>query len=92
LLSEIAAQHRYDPKKISWRRDLNPRPSDYKSDALPTELRQRSSNQKKITKGQPDCKPVVEPRAIQMPRRIILKKQLYNMTARLANGDSIISR
>jgi hypothetical protein len=27
----------------SWRRDLNPRPSDYKSDALPTELRQRIS-------------------------------------------------
>src|SRR5258707_128289 len=25
----------------SWRRELNPRPSDYKSDALPTELRQR---------------------------------------------------
>ena len=25
---------------LSWRRDLNPRPSDYKSDALPTELRQ----------------------------------------------------
>ena len=25
----------------SWRRDSNPRPSDYKSDALPTELRQR---------------------------------------------------
>jgi hypothetical protein len=25
----------------SWRRDLNPRPSDYKSDALPAELRQR---------------------------------------------------
>src|SRR5689334_10060991 len=24
----------------SWRRGLNPRPSDYKSDALPTELRQ----------------------------------------------------
>ena len=24
----------------SWRRDLNPRPSDYKSDALPTVLRQ----------------------------------------------------
>ncbi len=51
-----AAQHRYDPKKISWRRDLNPRPSDYKSDALPTELRQRSSNRKKITKGQLNCK------------------------------------
>jgi hypothetical protein len=27
-----------------------------------------------------------------MPRRIILEKQLYNMTARLANGDSIVSR
>jgi hypothetical protein len=26
----------------SWRRGLNPRPSDYKSDALPTELRQHS--------------------------------------------------
>jgi hypothetical protein len=26
----------------SWRRDLNPRPSDYKSDALPAELRQRA--------------------------------------------------
>ena len=31
------------PKPVqmwSWRRDLNPRPSDYKSDALPAELRQ----------------------------------------------------
>jgi hypothetical protein len=28
----------------SWRRDLNPRPSDYKSDALPAELRQLSGN------------------------------------------------
>src|ERR1700757_1298436 len=30
-------------KGIEWsrRRDLNPRPSDYKSDALPTELRRR---------------------------------------------------
>ncbi len=27
----------------SWRRDLNPRPSDYKSDALPAELRQLTS-------------------------------------------------
>ena len=27
----------------SWRRDLNPRPSDYKSDALPAELRQRTT-------------------------------------------------
>ena len=28
----------------SWRRDLNPRPSDYKSDALPAELRQHNWN------------------------------------------------
>ena len=26
----------------SWRRESNPRPSDYKSDALPTELRQQT--------------------------------------------------
>jgi hypothetical protein len=30
---------------------LNPRPSDYKSDALPTELRQHGSNRENITKG-----------------------------------------
>ena len=30
----------------SWRRELNPRPSDYKSDALPAELRQRSQTNK----------------------------------------------
>src|SRR3984957_20453674 len=37
----IAAGYRYRRTKLwSWRRDLNPRPSDYKSDALPAELRQ----------------------------------------------------
>ena len=30
------------PTNWSWRRDLNPRPSDYKSDALPAELRQQT--------------------------------------------------
>ena len=35
----------------SWRRELNPRPSDYKSDALPAELRQRRSNQARIADG-----------------------------------------
>ncbi len=34
-------------RKWSWRRESNPRPADYKSAALPTELRQR------VTKGQP---------------------------------------
>src|SRR5216683_5972213 len=35
----------------SWRRELNPRPSDYKSDALPAELRQRRSNLVRIAEG-----------------------------------------
>ena len=35
--------------RLSWRRELNPRPSDYKSDALPTELRQPCSNRAKIS-------------------------------------------
>ena|SRR5579871_1303860 len=38
-VSEV--RFRAEQTKWSWRRDLNPRPSDYKSDALPTELRQR---------------------------------------------------
>ena len=40
LLMEIRRPSTANILKISWRRDLNPRPSDYKSDALPTELRQ----------------------------------------------------
>src|SRR6266852_5027560 len=39
------------PCKISWwswRRELNPRPSDFKSYALPAELRQRRSNRLRI--------------------------------------------
>ena len=35
---------------------MNPRPSDYKSDALPTELRQHSANRRNITKGHVNCK------------------------------------
>ncbi len=39
--SKLAAAFRpRNPEEWSWRRDLNPRPSDYKSDALPAELRQ----------------------------------------------------
>ena len=47
------------PRKISWwswRRELKPRPSDYKSDALPAELRQRRSNRVRITKRYKNCK------------------------------------
>ena len=38
----------------SWRRDLNPRPSDYKSDALPAELRQLVSH-RKLPRGAKKC-------------------------------------
>ena len=48
LLSEKRVQLRVSEKSRfaiwSWRRDLNPRPSDYKSDALPAELRQRKTS------------------------------------------------
>ena len=36
---------------LSWRRELNPRPSDYKSDALPTELRQHRQTEQKYHRG-----------------------------------------
>ena len=35
---------------------MNPRPSDYKSDALPTELRQHGANRRNITKRYVNCK------------------------------------
>jgi hypothetical protein len=49
------------PSKLSWRRELNPRPSDYKSDALPTELRQPCSNRTKLSQRQSNCKQVSRP-------------------------------
>jgi hypothetical protein len=41
--TESAVRRKIRPAVVlwSWRRDSNPRPSDYKSDALPTELRQQ---------------------------------------------------
>ena len=42
------AHARKPPQLWSWRRDSNPRPSDYKSDALPTELRQHSRGQMRL--------------------------------------------
>src|SRR6187399_72197 len=40
------------PPTRSWRRDLNPRPADYKSAALPTELRQHRQNSNTNTRFQ----------------------------------------
>ena len=36
------------PEKMCWRKDLNPQPSDYKSDALPIELHQHRRDTKLI--------------------------------------------
>jgi hypothetical protein len=41
---ETCASGRSYVSRWSWRRDLNPRPADYKSAALPTELRQPDQN------------------------------------------------
>ena len=43
-------QHRYN-SKISWRRDLNPRPSDYKSDALPLSYASATQTKERYQKG-----------------------------------------
>ena len=52
----------------SWRRELNPRPSDYKSDALPAELRQRRSNRVRITDSESELQGAFsEPRAVRLP-------------------------
>jgi hypothetical protein len=48
IMPGFAPPHSPDEIWWSWRRELNPRPSDYKSDALPAELRQRCSNRTRI--------------------------------------------
>jgi hypothetical protein len=49
LTSKICRLFRAEPnQRWSWRRELNPRPSDYKSDALPAELRQPRLNRVRI--------------------------------------------
>lgn len=40
----LALRHSRQTVKWSWREELNPRPADYKSAALPTELRQPFHN------------------------------------------------
>ena len=52
-MTEFAPPHSPVKSWWSWRRDLNPRPSDYKSDALPAELRQRRSNRTRIADSAP---------------------------------------
>ena len=44
----VAVFRPLNPEEWSWRRDLNPRPSDYKSDALPAELRQPMPPRKRV--------------------------------------------
>ncbi len=60
----------------SWRRDSNPRPSDYKSDALPAELRQPRQNQNCNTTApelQWTSRPTLNPpRQGSLVRRVLL--------------------
>ena len=79
---------------------MNPRPSDYKSDALPTELRQHGSNRENITKGNINCKgtlwktcanpgllpegPVSSPHSYPI-FRATLEKRFYTQEAPLGN-------
>src|SRR5213075_109197 len=56
FLSRCTSLAPRSPTNWSWRRDLNPRPSDYKSDALPAELRQQNLHV-------PNCPPTLETRA-----------------------------
>ena len=44
LASAATPRGALNTQSWSWRRDLNPRPSDYKSDALPAELRQHATH------------------------------------------------
>src|SRR5271168_5332661 len=53
FLQGFAPPHSPAKSWWSWRRELNPRPSDYKSDALPAELRQRRSNRVRIAEEAP---------------------------------------
>ena len=50
LQSPAIAAMRHPPKTHCWRKDLNPQPSDYKSGALPVELRQHKNDIMFITK------------------------------------------
>jgi hypothetical protein len=50
VIGDPPPQHRYD-SKISWRRDLNPRPSDYKSDALPLSYASAAQTKGRYQKG-----------------------------------------
>ena len=50
VIGDPPPQHRYD-SKISWRRDLNPRPSDYKSDALPLSYASAAQTKERYQKG-----------------------------------------
>jgi hypothetical protein len=66
-------------KLWSWRRDLNPRPSDYKSDALPAELRQ------------PEQPCSLPPNGRITIAKVTTKQRLIEEAA-VANPDAIIPR
>jgi hypothetical protein len=77
--------------KSAWsrRRDLNPRPSDYKSDALPTELRRPSDRQFNASSGKTRILPTAllkrkSRRTLRLNRRVFNKGQRKMLTFRRA--------
>ncbi len=53
ILALARTHARKPPQLWSWRRESNPRPSDYKSDALPTELRQQTGENRAFAQTYP---------------------------------------
>src|SRR5277367_7177549 len=68
----------------SWRRDLNPRPSDYKSDALPAELRQPGQPHTPVSK---DTKASSE-RGVQIERLSHAEAYCNALSGHLKTGIS----
>jgi hypothetical protein len=67
----------------SWRRESNPRPSDYKSDALPAELRQ-------LKEGHPAAATTADPRALDGRARMERETGIEPATNSLEGCDSTI--
>src|ERR1700731_1698999 len=77
--------------KLSWRRELNPRPSDYKSDALPAELRQPCSNLGKLSQRQSNCKQLSPSRKTLATSALIRPQSAAKMPYSAAGFENSLS-
>src|SRR5271167_4453674 len=53
--------------KLSWRRDLNPRPSDYKSDALPLSYASPAQTEQNYHRGNQIASDFIRPAILSPP-------------------------